>query len=177
MNKLSVLVISFLFSFIFSSSAFAKSKGQTINAKLISLTESTLTYQKKGINYTADISRAEFFRSSGGRAQATELKVGDNLKIKLKIKKEKTKEALKITDKSIKRTKLIGFMDEVNDENDTFLLQVKNQNYLVNIEEFTNMIYLPDTRQNGRTKTKSTGLLNTNTKEMYKTEEIRMWSK
>lgn len=68
-------------------------------------------------------------------------------------------------------------MEEVDDTNDTFLLQVKNKNYLVNIEEFTDMLYRQDTLQNGRTKTKCEGILNTNTKEMYKTEEIVMWSR
>ena len=166
------LSLIFFVSLFFSSPALAKSKGQTVVGRLVSLTENTLVYQKKGVNYTTDISRAILYRSSGGRAQKTELKAGDTLKIKLK-----NNQAIKITDKSIKRAKLTGFMEEVDDTNDTFLLQVKNKNYLVNIEEFTDMLYRQDTIQNGRTKTKCEGILNTNTKEMYKTEEIVMWSR
>lgn len=154
------------------SPALAKSKGQTVTARLVSLTENTLVYERKGVNQTIDISKAILYRSSGGRAQTTELKPGDTLKIKLK-----NNQAVKIIDKSIKRAKLTGFMEEVDDTNDTFLLQVKNKNYLVNIEEFTDMLYRQDTLQNGRTKTKCEGILNTNTKEMYKTEEIVMWSR
>jgi len=132
---------------------------------------------KTSQNFTVSYSPSLLYRSSGGRAQEIELNVGDKLKVKGVLQTDSTITAKKITDQSIKRKFLIGFMDSVNDENDTLDLQVKNRLYLVNIEEFTDLLYRYDTLGNGRTRTKVKGIVNTNTKKLYKTEYIIMWSK
>jgi hypothetical protein len=57
------------------------------------------------------------------------------------------------------------------------LISFENLHRAVNIEEYTDLLYRPNSRTDGRTRTQVRGVVNTNTQKVYKTEYIIMWSK
>jgi len=70
-----------------------------------------------------------------------------------------------------------GVVGEVSDTEDTFILETKKGDLTVNIEDNTDILHQKCRELNNPlTKALVRGLFNSNTKEIYKTRSITMYS-
>ena len=188
-----------LFSFIFPlillspliiplSPVLAKSQTKIITGTVSSIdTENSLitiqkTLRKKEIGpapfYTINYYAAsKFSRASGGRLTEAEIQIGDQIKTTTKLVGNDYF-AKKLTDLSIRYTKITGSLGDVSDTEDTFLIQTKKGTVTVNLEDNTDTIHKPMRQKNNPlTKAQALGLFNSNTMKMYGTRSLTIWSR
>ncbi len=133
--------------------------------------------------YTINYYSSKFLRGSGGRLTEEEVQIGDTIKTIVSDRDGRgnlapTYMAKRLTDLSIRYTKIQGSMGDVSDTEDVFILSTKRGDITVNLEDNTDTIHKPIKQQNNPlTKANAIGYFNSNTMKMYGTKSVTMWSR
>lgn len=165
------------------SFTFAKTKMISGTVTAIDTESSLITLQRtlktgRSATYTVNYySASKFSRGSGGPLTEEEIEIGDLVKTKVKISNGNYF-AKKLTDLSIKYTKIQGSMGDVSETEDVFIIQTKKGEVTVNLEDNTDTIHKTIKQKNNPlTKAEAVGYFNSNTMTMYGTRSLTMWSR